>query len=68
MVTGLECQPTEDQLKAMAAAAASSGEVAMFHIVGVTPEAPTLATHSATEHRGARCLSPWPTCAGRARR
>ena len=43
VVTGLECQPTEDQLKAMAAAAASSGEVAMFHIAGVTPEAPTLA-------------------------
>jgi len=43
VVTGLECQPTEDQLKALAAAAASSGEVAMFHIAGVTPEAPTLA-------------------------
>ena len=43
VVTGLECQPTDDQLKAMAAAAASSGEVAMFHIAGVTPEAPTLA-------------------------
>jgi cis-L-3-hydroxyproline dehydratase len=42
VVTGLERQPTEDQLKAMAAAAASSGEVAMFHIVGITPEAPTL--------------------------
>jgi predicted aconitase len=42
VVTGLECQPSEDQLKAMAAAAASSGEVAMFHIVAVTPEAPTL--------------------------
>jgi cis-L-3-hydroxyproline dehydratase len=43
VVTGLECRPTEDQLKAMAAAAASSGEVAMFHIAGVTPEAGTLA-------------------------
>jgi predicted aconitase len=43
VVTGLECQPTDDQLKAMAAAAASSGEVAMFHIAGITPEAPTLA-------------------------
>jgi predicted aconitase len=42
VVIGLECQPTEDQLKAMAAAAASSGEVAMFHIAGITPEAPTL--------------------------
>jgi len=43
VMAGLECQPTEDQLKAMAAAAASSGEVAMFHIAGVTPEAATLA-------------------------
>lgn len=34
---------TEDQLKALGAAAASSGSVAMFHVVGVTPEAPTLA-------------------------
>lgn len=33
---------TEDQLKALGAAAASSGAVAMFHMVGVTPEAPTL--------------------------
>jgi predicted aconitase len=34
---------TEDQLKALGAAAASSGACAMFHVVGVTPEAPTLA-------------------------
>lgn len=34
--------PTEDQLKALGAAAASSGAVALFHMVGVTPEAPTL--------------------------
>lgn len=34
-------QATEDQLKALGAAAASSGAVAMFHMVGVTPEAPT---------------------------
>ena len=33
---------TEDQLKALGAAAASSGACAMFHVVGVTPEAPTL--------------------------
>jgi predicted aconitase len=42
VVNGLDCRPTEDQLKAMAAAAASSGEVAMFHIAGITPEAKTL--------------------------
>lgn len=33
----------EDRLKALGAAAASSGSVALFHAVGVTPEAPTLA-------------------------
>lgn len=40
-IDGLE-HATEDQLKALGAAAASSGSVAMFHLVGVTPEAPTL--------------------------
>ncbi len=34
---------TEDQLKALGAAAASSGGVALFHAVGVTPESPTRA-------------------------
>jgi predicted aconitase len=33
---------TEDQLKAIGAAAASSGAVAMFHVVGSTPEAASL--------------------------
>jgi hypothetical protein len=42
VVDGLEVAPGEDQLKALGAAAASSGAVALFHIVGVTPEAPTL--------------------------
>ena len=32
----------EDYLKALGAAAASSGSVALFHAVGITPEAPTL--------------------------
>ncbi len=41
VVEGLTTLPTEDQLKALGAAAASSGTVALFHIVGVTPEAPT---------------------------
>ncbi len=41
VIDGLTIQPTEDQLKALGAAAASSGTVALFHIVGVTPEAPT---------------------------
>ena len=34
---------TEDQLKALGAASASSGAVGLFHAVGITPEAPTLA-------------------------
>jgi predicted aconitase len=42
VVAGLGVQPLEDQLKALGAAATSSGAVALFHIVGVTPEAPTL--------------------------
>ncbi|HET9311112.1 MAG TPA: aconitase X catalytic domain-containing protein [Actinomycetota bacterium] len=41
-IVGLPPSTTEDQLKALGAAAASSGAVAMFHAVGVTPEAPTL--------------------------
>jgi predicted aconitase len=39
---GLPHGISEDRLKAIAAAAASSGSVAMFHVVGSTPEAPTL--------------------------
>jgi predicted aconitase len=42
-VTGLPANTTEDELKALGAAAASSGALAMFHAVGLTPEAPTLA-------------------------
>jgi predicted aconitase len=42
VIDGMAVKPDEDQLKAFGAAAASSGGVAMFHMVGVTPEAPTL--------------------------
>jgi predicted aconitase len=42
VITGLSAHPTEDQFKALGAASASSGVVALFHIVGHTPEAPTL--------------------------
>lgn len=41
-ITGLPRDTTEDALKALGAAAASSGGVAMFHAVAITPEAPTL--------------------------
>ena len=43
-IVGLPPQTTEDDLKALGAAAASSGAVALFHGVGLTPEAPDLAT------------------------
>ncbi len=43
VLDGLSVQPTEDQLKSLGAALASSGAVALFHMIGVTPEAPTLA-------------------------
>lgn len=43
VIDGVHVQPLEDHLKAFSAAVASSGRVALFHIVGITPEAPTLA-------------------------
>jgi predicted aconitase len=41
-VVGLDATPSEDQLKSLCAAAASSGALAMIHLVGITPEASTL--------------------------
>lgn len=41
-IVGLPPSASEDHLKALGAAAASSGSVAMFHAIGLTPEAPTL--------------------------
>ena len=41
-IDGLAAGVSEERLKAIGAAAASSGAVAMFHAVGSTPEAPTL--------------------------
>ncbi|WP_426245017.1 aconitase X [Nocardioides sp. LHG3406-4] len=41
-VVGLAAVPDEDDLKSFGAAAASSGGVGLFHVVGVTPEAPTI--------------------------
>lgn len=42
VIEGLPQGATSDQLKALGAAAASSGAVALFHAIGVTPEASTL--------------------------
>lgn len=44
VVAGVGAHPGEDALKAFGAAAASSGAVGLFHIAGVTPEAPNVAT------------------------
>lgn len=44
VVSGVSTHPGEDHLKAFGAAAASSGAVGLFHVVGVTPEAPDLHT------------------------
>ena len=41
-IDGLPPGQSEDRLKALGAAAASSGAVALFHVIGSTPEAPTL--------------------------
>jgi len=42
VVDGLPKAQSEDRLKAVGAGAASSGAIGLFHIVGVTPEAPTV--------------------------
>ncbi len=41
-LTGVPAGTSEDRLKAIGSAGASSGSLAMFHVVGSTPEAPTL--------------------------
>jgi hypothetical protein len=48
-IDGLAAGQSEDRLKALGAAAASSGSVAMFHVVGSTPEGATL--DAALQHR-----------------
>lgn len=44
VISGVMGPVSEDRLKAFGAAAASSGGVGLFHIAGVTPEAPDVAT------------------------
>ena len=53
VIEGLPAGTGEDRLKALGAAAASSGAVALFHAVGITPEAPTAeaALHGRTPRR-----------------
>lgn len=49
VIDGLQGTATEDRLKALGAASASSGGVGLFHVAGVTPEAPDVATALAGE-------------------
>ena len=42
VIDGMTVTPTDDQFKAFGAGAASSGGVALFHVVGITPEASSL--------------------------
>ena len=44
VIDGIRSQPGSDEMKHMGAAMASYGSVPLFHLVGVTPEAPTLET------------------------
>ena len=62
-VTGIE-SATEDQLKVLGAGAATSGAVGMIHVVGITPEAPTLA--SATDGMAPRLVRVTPDAISRA--
>ena len=42
VIEGLPAGLSEDRLKALGAAAASTGAVGLFHVAGVTPEAPSV--------------------------
>lgn len=44
VIEGIERVPTSDQMKHLGAAMASYGSTPLFHLVGITPEAPTLAS------------------------
>ena len=44
VIDGLPANTPEDRLKALGAAAASTGAVGLFHVAGVTPEAPDVET------------------------
>ena len=65
---GLPPHASEDRLKAIGAAAASCGAVAMFHAVGSTPEAPTLEAATAGRDAGRRPCDHAGRAARRARR
>ena len=58
-IDGLPPDVSEDRLKALGAAAASTGAVGLFHVVGVTPEAPDLRT-ALGDRPAARVIRPGP--------
>jgi predicted aconitase len=58
LINGLPPDSTEDELKALGAAGASSGSIALFHAAGITPEA-----QAATEHALKQDLSSHPIAA-----
>ncbi len=51
--SGIEEMPSSDALKHLGASLASYGSLAMYHLVGVTPEAPTAAAAFADRARSA---------------
>lgn len=56
-VTGLEAaSPSQDDLKAFSAAFATTSAAPMFHIVGITPEAPDLRSAMAEDARAGSVL------------
>ncbi len=58
VIEGLAEHASEDRLKALGAAAASTGAVALFHVAGVTPEAPHAAAVLAPEPVERLALTP----------
>ncbi len=51
-IEGLESVPTSDEMKHLGAAMASYGSTPLFHLVGITPEAPTAAAIGADKLKG----------------
>ncbi len=56
VVEGLERSPSSDELKHFGAAMASFGSVALFHLVGITPEAHSLADVGGDRLAVAHCI------------
>ncbi|MBM3480205.1 MAG: DUF521 domain-containing protein, partial [Alphaproteobacteria bacterium] len=62
-ILGLPADCDEDRLKALGAAAASTGAIGLFHVVGRTPEAPDLATACGGQATARRIVLDAPTLA-----